>query len=475
METIGKVLDFFSTISAIPRKSGDEKAISDYLVNFADKHHLDYLRDGMFNVLVRKPGTTGLEGSPALILQTHMDMVYETLDQPYGRPIKVRQDGHLLRAEGTSLGADNGIGMSYALAILESDEIPHPPLEVLFTVQEENGLIGASNLGDDWLSGKVLINLDNEEEKVIPVGCAGAFRAELSMKGEREQFKDGIETVLLSVSGLEGGHSGLKIGECGGNAIVILAQVLYELFWAFNLRLVNINGGSRMNNIPAAARAQFCVEAQQLPNLLEKTIALEKRYSAEFARTDSAFSMTVAIGNSCEIPYNRESTRRLLQIILLLPNGPLSMSKDFPEIVQTSSNIGIIENCNDGGVKIVLNPRSSVDMHKQLLKFKLESLADLASATLKIDSEYPSWEYASSSPLRELYGNEYSLRYGDSLQYQLLHGGLECGVLKEKYKLTDVISIGPDIFDVHTPKEAVDLDSVERVWNCLKGVLQKWR
>jgi dipeptidase D len=468
-------LDFFYEISAIPRKSGDEQGISDYLVDFADKHHLECLRDEALNVCIKKPGTAGYENHSPVIMQAHMDMVYEAESPryPYGEPLRIRREDRRLHAEGTSLGADNGIGMAYALAILAAGDIPHPPLEAVFTVQEEDGLIGASKLAGDWLTGKALINLDNEEEAVMPVGCAGAFRAKLYLDGEREKFYGPAEYLSLCVSGLSGGHSGLMIGQEGGNAIQLLSRILYELFQSYGIRLNAINGGARMNNIPVRSDASFCIAASKAAMIREAVPVLKQKYLSELSRTDPDFSLTITSisPGAPATPFSAAATGRILGALLLMPNGPLSMSKEFPGVVQSSSNTGVIET-SGGTVTITAKPRSSMDSQKRFLKERMESLAGLVSARLEIDSEYPAWEYSPVSPLRDLYAREYSSRYGKKIQFRLLHGGLECGVLKEKYQLDDVISIGPDIFNVHSVKETLDLDSVERVWNCLTGILK---
>jgi dipeptidase D len=473
-ESLITPLDFFFDISKIPRKSGDEREISDYLVRFAQEHNFEHLRDRALNVYIKKPATEDCKQASPLILQAHMDMVYEaeSSQYPYGEPLRIRKENRFLYAEGTSLGADNGIGMAYILALLADTGIPHPPLETIFTSREEDGLIGASLVKEDWFTGKSLINLDGEDEDVLTVGCAGAFRGKLKITGPKLNPHTSAGAVHVSLTGLSGGHSGLRIGEEGGNALRLLARILYFLYQKFDMRISAINGGKYMNSIPAHAEAIICIDEDKLREAEKDIFEFKKQLAGEIDSTDPNFSIT-ATQEKPEDSFDRDTTFRILSALLLLPNGPLSMSKNFPGVVETSSNIGIVETTGES-VTIISNPRSSMRSHKQFMSNQIEILGKLLTAQYEPDSDYPAWEYSPVSPLRTLYSREYFSLFGKQIKTLLLHGGLECGILSEKFHCTDAISIGPAIFDVHSVKERVDIDSVERVWKCLKTILVKW-
>jgi dipeptidase D len=473
-ESLVDPLDFFLDISKISRKSGDEREISDYLVRFAEDHNLEYLQDDALNVYIKKPATPDRGQVPPLILQAHMDMVYEAVSSQfsYGEPLRIREENRFLYAEGTSLGADNGIGMAYILALLAGNGISHPPLETLFTTREEDGLIGASLVKENWFTGRSLINLDGEEEDVLTAGCAGAFRGTLKITGPKTASRSRTEAVRISLAGLSGGHSGLRIAEEGGNAVRLLARILYSLYQKFDIRISAISGGSYMNSIPVHAEAAICLDADKLNEAEEYIFKLKEQLAGEIDSTDPDFSLVTAKENPQD-SFDGNTTFRILGALLLLPNGPLAMSKVFTGVVETSNNIGIVE--TDGeSVIIISNPRSSRRSHKQFMSNQIEILGKLLTAQYKTDSDYPAWEYSPASPLRALYRREYFSLYGKQTKTLLLHGGLECGILSEKFRCTDAISIGPAIFDVHSVKERVDIDSVERVWKCLKTILAKW-
>jgi dipeptidase D len=473
-ESLITPLDFFFDISKIPRRSGDEKKISDYLVRFAQDYNLNHLRDDALNVYIKKPATADRREAPALILQAHMDMVYEAAPPhySYGEPLRIQGGNRFLYAEGTSLGADNGIGMAYILTLLAGNDISHPSLETVFTSREEDGLIGASLVKENWFTGKSLINLDGEEEDVLTVGCAGAFRSTLKITGPKFTPRNRVGAIRISLAGLSGGHSGLRIREEGGNAVRLLARILYSLHQKFGIRISVINGGSHMNSIPVHAEATICLDVDKLSEAEEDIVKLKKQLAGEIDSTDPDFSLVTGKEKPKD-SFNEDTTFRILSALLLLPNGPLAMSKVFPGVVETSSNIGIVKTSGES-VIIISNPRSSRRSHKQFMSTQIEMLGKLLSAQHEIDSDYPAWEYSPDSPLRTLYSQEYFSLFGKQMKTLLLHGGLECGILSKKFQCTDAISIGPTIFDVHSVKERVDIDSVDRVWKCLKTILAKW-
>ncbi|MEA4853091.1 MAG: beta-Ala-His dipeptidase [Christensenella sp.] len=469
-----KILAFFEEVSRIPRKSGDEQEISDYLMEFAEKRGLECQRDMAKNIIIKKPASGGYENVPAFALQAHMDMVYVREDETkhtYGEPLMLYEENGLLKARGTSLGADNGIGMAMILAVLDAKKLCHPTIEAIFTAEEEDGLLGASKLDPEWVSARRLINLDGEEEHTVIAGCAGAFRSEISIPCTRsaEAQKTGIR---ITVGGFAGGHSGLEIEKQHVNAILFIGRILADLYYRFEIKIVEIGGGTRMNNIPSSAWISVCCNEKE-DEVLKRIAWWKDAVMPELSPEDREFWINAEAEDIKNMPFDEDSAKRIIQALALIPNGMQRMSAEVKGLVETSNNVGVIETCSNK-VIIVSNPRSSLELQKEYMEFKLCALAQRLNGSASIDSGYPVWEYAQESALRELYLAEYKKRFQIDLKVAVLHGGLECGVLCQKYPGMDAISIGPDIFKVHSIEEAVSVSSLERVWKVLIGVLENY-
>lgn len=469
-------LKLFKDISKIPRNSGDEKAISDFLIQFAQSYNLEFKRDDHLNVLINKPGQNGGENSNPVVLQAHMDMVYvkrpESQHQ-YNSPLNICQSEGIIKALGTSLGADNGIGMSYILAILASDDIRHPPIEALFTTAEEDGLIGASKLQNNWLTGETLINLDGEDESVLLIGSAGGLISSIEVEINRKNINSDWTSFIVRVDGINGGHSGIEIGSGRANAIKVMGRVLYYIGKKINILIESIDGGERDNVIPYYCEAKIFIEEKNEDNLNETITNWNKLLKNEFAITDRNIKINIRkVLEKQYLPLSKNDTDKIIRTLILSPDGIQVMSKEVKDHVQTSINLGVIKT-SDKVVTLISNARSSVESQKECLSCQLQALSEQIDSKYLINTSYPAWQIEKISPIRELCIEEYERLFGKSPKIELIHGGLECGYFKEKYPDLDIISIGPSIHDVHSVSEWVEVDSVIKVWKFLKNILAK--
>lgn len=468
-----KVMRFFEEISMIPRGSGNEKGISDYLKSFAEARGLEVIQDEVLNIIIRKGGTGGYEASPAVILQGHMDMVNEknkdTVHDFMSDPLKLRIIDDNIYATGTTLGADNGIAIAYALAILDSSDIPHPPLEVLVTVEEETGLLGAAKVDGSHFSGRTLINLDSEEEGVFLVSCAGGARQIISLPVVREASEG--TAFRIQVKGLRGGHSGMEIHKERGNSNKILGRMLHHLCKKYDLRIASISGGSKMNAIPRESEALVVIRG--VCDGFEKEVAVVAGVAAAEIRTqDQGLTVTFESVPSPEVCFDRETTRKTEELLLLLPDGVLNYSQDIKGLVETSQNLGVLQTDEDS-VKYEFAVRSSVENRKRLTLEKNRVLAASYGATADVSSSYPGWTYDKDSKIRQIFLETYKRLYGRDAEVTAIHAGVECGLLSEKIKGLDMISLGPDMSDVHTPDEHISISSIARTYSLLLEVLKE--
>lgn len=464
LQSSEKVLRFFEEISRIPRESGDEKGMADYLAAFAQARKLDYYRDNQDNVIIRKPASVKDSQHPPVILQGHTDMVYvrePDCKRSYEEGIGLVYADGWLSAEGTTLGADNGIAVAFALALLDSDNLAHPDLEAVFTSAEEVGLIGAGALDYSQLRGRQLINLDTEEEGTFYTSCAGAFRNELSLPVEREQV-EGLRALTLSLGGLKGGHSGMEIGEGRGNAIVLMARLLQQLLP--EVRLAALTAEGKSNAISNNACALLFVEDAAVPALEEKIREAERAFQKELGDNDKLL-VDITLGKhesaSC---YTPESARRVISVLQLLPAGAIRLSRVIPGLVESSMNPAVLEQGEDA-LLLISMARSSVGSRKEELKGVFDALALLSGGTSSFSGDYPQWEYREDSPLRTLALEVYADCFETPGKTAAIHAGLECGYFDKGLPGVDIISYGPDIKDVHTTRERMNLDSVARVWH----------
>ncbi|UTC61955.1 aminoacyl-histidine dipeptidase [Treponema sp. OMZ 787] len=466
-----EVFKWFYEISQIPRGSGNERAISDFLVKFAKDRNLEVHQDKAMNVIIKKSGTAGYEKSPAVIIQGHMDMVCEkeaSSNHDFLKdPIKfVVKDG-MLYADKTTLGGDDGIAVAYALTVLDSKDIPHPPLEVLITTEEETGMGGAMALTDEHLQGSRLLNIDSEEEGVFLVSCAGGANIHVFFDIKKEAAKG--KFLKVTVGGLLGGHSGIEINKQRANSIKLLGRVLYNIKQNEKINIVEISGGSKHNAIAKDAYAVIAVEnADAVLKIVEKMAA---DFKGEYRAVDKLLSLTAAEAqNPSGQMFTKELTHNIIEFMAGIPNGVQYMSMEIPGLVQTSLNNGVLEEI-DGRIKFTTSVRSSVKSALDEIVDVLRIQAERCGAEFKKASEYPAWEYSPDSPVRDAAVNVYKKLNGKEPVITAIHAGLECGLLKKTLPTVDAVSFGPNLYDVHTPNEHMDIASVERVWKFLLAYL----
>lgn len=473
MDNAEKVIEYFKEICAIPHSSYDERRISDYLMDFAEKRGLQAERDHMNNVIIRKPASIPDCKCPPVIIQGHMDMVYvkaEGCERDYEDGIAVYEKNGWLHADGTTLGADDGVAVAYALALLDSDGIPHPELEAVITVQEEVGLAGAATLDCSGLRGRYLINIDTEDEGVFYTSCAGAFRHDLEIPIERELLSDMTE-LKVSIGGMLGGHSGIEIHLGRGNAIVLMGRLLSQLC-SDGVRLHSISCEGKMNAIASHCDAVLYIEQDKIDSVLDRCNSSIAAFNRELKGVDVVELQTVLGAKESLSCYTQACTRKVLSAIGLLPNGVQSMSRVVDGLVETSANPGIVRQEYDC---IVISSciRSCLGSRKEEIRKKLDGLALLVGGKSVCSNDYPQWEYRADSPLRELATESYRELFGMEPRVDAIHAGLECGYFDQRMPGLDIISFGPDQEAVHTPHERVSISSVKNVWHLILRILSK--
>lgn len=471
------VWQYFEDISQIPRGSGNEKQVSDYLVDFANKHNLNVTQDKALNVIIKKPGTSDYEDAPTVILQGHMDMVCEknkdTNHDFLKDPIHLRVNGDFVEAEGTTLGADNGIAIAYALALLSSKDIPHPPLEVVITTDEETGMEGAAQLNTSELQGKILINMDSEEEGEFLVSCAGGARAHLVLKPEWIKGKKEGAIYSVQIRNLKGGHSGQEINKERGNANKLMGRILLDLQEEILFNLISINGGAKDNVIPREIDAILQVGDSEVNKLNETIDKWNKIFKNEYKTSDSEVIIKLElVSESIDEVLSETTKRKVIDILTLIPNGIQSMSMDMEGLVESSTNLGVVITDKDE-IKFISAVRSSIKTRKYAIIKQIATLAALVGAEFFTRGEYPAWQYSSNSKIRTLFEKVYEEMYGKKPRINAIHAGVECGFFAEKIEGIDMISIGPDMFDIHTPNERLSISSAKRTWEFLLAVLKE--
>lgn len=483
-----EVFQYFEEICAIPHGSSDTKKISDYLVDFAKKQQLKYIQDEKGNVMIFKEGSTGYENSAPVMLQGHMDMVCEKdadCDIDFhadGLDLELK-DG-IISAKGTTLGGDDGIAVAYMLAILSSDTIPHPPLEAVFTVDEEIGMLGAAALDCSPLKSRIMLNMDSEDEGYLLVSCAGGVCASAHLPFIREP-KTGIPATL-TINGLLGGHSGVEIDKGRANANMLLGRTLYQLSKHLYFDIVSVNGGLKDNAIPRESTAKLLFHSEDdLTTAGEIFAELEKVYKKEYHGTDAGITLTMQTeasaskesgqtsGREVKIPaLNGETTEKVITALVTLPNGIQKMSHDIEGLVQTSLNLGILET-KENEVSFSFAVRSNVSTEKEEVADRLICLMENLGGNVTFAGDYPAWEYKKDSPLRDLMVSIFEKQYGKKPVVQALHAGVECGLFAGKLPGLDCVSYGPDMKDIHTPKESMDVESVKRTWEYTLEILKE--
>ena len=466
------VFSYFEDICAIPHGSGNTKMISDYLVEFAKKHGLRWQQDALNNVLIFQDGTCGMEDHAPVILQGHMDMVCEKdedcpIDMDH-QGLEIAHDDTYVFAKGTTLGGDDGIALAYALALLADPTIPHPPLEVIFTVDEETGMEGATGVDLSDLKGRTLVNIDSEEEGIFTVSCAGGARGTITLPISRRAVYG--PCVKLTVEGLQGGHSGVEIHKNRANANKVMGELLSRIQNLMPLCLTKLIGGSKDNAIPRSCSVTLVAMGSHIERINDVCSQLEEEIRTQFDEPDvKIFGDDVdAFGGNA---LSTEDTGKVIGLLCSAPNGIQAWSEDIPGLVQTSLNLGVAK-LEKEELRLTFAVRSSVNQEKKELLGKLEALAKLYEGGYSQMGDYPAWEYRKDSRLRDTMVEVYRSMFGKEPEVVAIHAGLECGILSDKLPGLDCVSIGPDMKDIHTSRERLDIGSTGRTWAFLLEVLK---
>lgn len=468
-----EVFSYFEEICGIPHGSGNTQVISDYLVNFAIDHDLRYRQDEAGNVVIFKPATSGYEDADTVMLQGHMDMVAEQdpdcIKDMMTEGLDLFVEGDLVGARGTTLGGDDGIAVAMELAILASDEIEHPALECVFTVGEEIGMVGARALDTKDLKAKYMLNLDSEADGIFTVSCAGAARVVASFSGEREKASG--KALKVTVGGLSGGHSGEEIHKGRANADIVLGRALYEISRKTELQLVEAFGGTKDNAIPREASATITVTDPKAAE--EAVLKLCKNLKNEYRVTDSGASVKFSPADA-DMAFDRELSEKIICFMFTVPNGVQVMSADVEGLVQTSTNLGRIYTEDDSVIFSFL-VRSSVNSQRDETVERIQSIAESLGGKAEMGASYSAWEYKAESKLRDTMIEAYKALNGKEPKVEALHAGLECGILSGKMPELDAVSIGPDLTDIHTPRERLHIESTGRIYKLTLETLKRLR
>lgn len=445
------VFEYFEEISNIPRGSGNEKEISDYLLNFGKSLGLESIQDKALNVIIKKPGTKGYENAPTVIIQGHMDMVCEknnSVEHDFEKdPLKLRIVDDYIYATDTTLGADNGIAVAYAMAILASNDIPHPPIEVLITTDEETGMSGAMAIDKENIDGKILINLDNEEEGYLLISCAGGVRSTGTINIEKQDIKDKA-LIKINISGLKGGHSGMDIIKERGNSNKILGRVLKGLSREVKFNIISLNGGSKNNAIPREAEAIISTSINDEETVMNVIKNWNDIIASELRAQDPGVKIEGSIASeNLEKEFTDESTSKVLDLLYLYPNGINSKSVDIDGLVESSTNLGVLTT-NDTTVEFDSAIRSSVPSLKEEIVLRSKTIVELLGGEFTTTSDYPAWQYNPDSQIREICQRVHKELYGKEAEIVAIHAGVECGLFNEKLGNLDMISFGPNLYEI---------------------------
>jgi len=472
-----EVWHYFEEILAIPRISKKEGKIIAYVEDFALRHKLSCKKDEVGNLLITKPATAGMELRKGVILQSHMDMVGEKqagIVHDFDRdPIEPFIEEGWVKARGTTLGADDGIGIASSLAILASNDIEHGPLECLFTVDEESGMTGALGLKPGFLKGSVLLNLDSEDEGELFIGCAGGIDTMASLKLKKKRSKRNSIAFRVMVGGLQGGHSGDEINKGLGNSIKILNRFLWNADQRFNIHLASINGGKARNAIPREAEAVITIpsDSKELISVYFDSFVNIIEQELEYIEPD--FYMKLDPVPQPDLVISRKKQRRLFNTLYACPHGIVSMSQEIPGLVETSTNLASIIQHREDTLEIVTSQRSSVESSKRDIADRMDSLFQLLGANVKHSNGYPGWKPDLNSEILKIARIAYSDLFKKDAEVKAIHAGLECGLFLLKYPDLDMISFGPTIKGAHTPEERIEIETVSRFWNYLLELLKK--
>ncbi len=470
----GRVFYYFEEIASIPHGSGNTKEICDYICNFAKNNSLKYHRDSAGNVIIYKEASSGYENSPSVILQGHMDMVCEKEDDVVfdfeKDGLRLCVDGDNITAEGTTLGGDDGIAVAMILAALEDKELKHPAIEAVITTDEEIGLVGAKALDMSLISSKRLINIDSEGEGVFLTSCAGGVDCDSSFELEYKPFAG--ECFLLSVKGLEGGHSGSEIDKERANAITLIGRALGMLSESVSFEIFEVSGGQKTNAIPRKTVALIAAAPEDVDRLISKIDEIDGIFRNEFRVTDPGLRVSISAAERFDRVLKPASKASVLSFLRLLPQGVMGYSKEISGLVETSLNPGIMK-CEDGKFIVYTSIRSSVLSKKEELLEKIRVLTAVCGGSMTSFGDYPGWEYNPESLLRPIFAETYKELTGKESKLEAIHAGLECGLFAGGIDNLDAIALGPDLWDIHTPGETLGISSTERTYNLICRVLEK--
>lgn len=460
----------FSKLNAVPRPSKKEEKVIAFIKKFGEDLGLPTSVDEVGNVIIKKPATSGMENRKSIVLQSHLDMVCQknndvTFDFE-SQGIQMEIDGDWVKAKGTTLGADNGLGVATIMSILESSDIPHPELEALFTIDEETGMTGALGLKPGQLTGQILLNLDTEEDDEIDIGCAGGVDVTISQTYKTEASKGQI--VKIEVKGLQGGHSGMDIHKGFGNSNIIIGRLLYKGLENQNVQLISVDGGSLRNAIPREANAM--VSVRNSAEFIEKLTILKSEILEEFASVEDNLHINIEIATSSEQAISEEDTKKIVLVLKSLHNGVYRMSSDVKDLVEASNNVARVE-LKEGALKILNLSRSSVDSSKDSVAEQLKSVAELAGMNVELSGSYPGWKPKPGSEIVQIMEKIYTEKFGAKPHVVACHAGLECGIIGANYPNMEMVSFGPTIRGAHSPEEKANITSAQKFWTFLKEIL----
>lgn len=465
----------FADLNAVPRPSKKEERVIQFVKAFGEKLNLLTIVDEVGNVIIKKPASKGMEALETVVLQSHLDMVHQknaaTQFDFNSQGIEMLVDGDWVKAQGTTLGADNGIGVSAIMALLESINIPHPALEALFTIDEETGMTGALALKGGLLNGKIMLNLDTEDDKELTIGCAGGVDVTATGKYE-EVISKNTNAYKLSVKGLTGGHSGMDIHRGRGNANKLMNRILLNLTKDLGIEIASIDGGSLRNAIPRESVAEILVTSDKAASLKEKIKSFETILKAEYYTTDPNLTVILETTTTPTKVLNPEFQNTLLRSIYACPNGIYRLSPDIADLVQTSNNVARVL-VKDGAYQIQCLTRSSVDSEKTDLQDAIIATFEMAGASVSTAGSYPGWAPKPSSPIVKLMSELHKERFNEPAKVAACHAGLECGILGTNYPDMQMISFGPNITGAHSPDEKVQISSVQKFWGFLLETLKR--
>ena len=469
----------FFALSQIPRSSTEEENACQHIIQLAKNNGLEYKRDEAGNLLIRKPGTKGHEDKQTIVLQGHIDMVCEknrSIDHNFlNDPIILKRDGDWIKADGTTLGADNGIGVAAAMAIMESNELVHGPLEFLFTVDEETGLTGVMELPTNILKGRILLNLDSDEEGVIYNGCAGGKNVELFIEIQTEEVPAGLNPVFIKLTGLSGGHSGTNIHEGRGNAIKLLNRFLHKALPVVEGRLADIEGGNKHNAIPREAYAMVFLPEHSTPKFTELVLEFDKIFKDEHRFIDNKVNISFE-ETGFDVPdrvFTTEFQKKIINVLYSIPHGVMAMSNGIPGVVETSNNLAII-NCGENFTTILTCQRSLIKSQLDNMYETVVACGEMAGAEIKGSCGFPPWQPNPESSLMKRAKKVYKKSFGIEPEVKAIHAGVESGIIGDKYPGMDMISFGVNISGAHSPDEKVEIASVEKFWQFTTELLKDY-